>query len=137
MNNSVACALAFIVGAAAGAAISWKLLKDRYEQISREEAEAFRKAISERKKSQNEEIKDSEDDTESDIDENDHIEKESNPKINLARFIVKEKPDLKDYAKILQKQGYYNEEGGPKMTDETYVRQEILTRLIFEDSIRI
>ena len=121
MNNSVACVLAFIVGAAAGAAISWKLLKDRYEQISREEAEAFRKAISERKKSQNEEIKDSEDDTESDIDENDHIEKESNPKINLARFIVKEKPDLKDYAKILQKQGYYNEEGGPKMTDEPYV----------------
>ena len=75
MNNNVACVLAFIVGAAAGAAISWKLLKDRYEQISREEAEAFRKAISERKKSQNEEIKDSEDDTESDIDENDHIEK--------------------------------------------------------------
>lgn len=40
MKNKLMCVLAFSLGAAAGAAVSWKVLKTKYEQITQEEINA-------------------------------------------------------------------------------------------------
>lgn len=42
MNNKLKYVIAFSAGAAAGSVITWKLLKTKYEQISREEIESVK-----------------------------------------------------------------------------------------------
>lgn len=109
MNNSIACAFAFAAGAAAGAAIAWKLLKDKYEQISREEAEAFREAIAQRRA-----------DTEGTEDAKEEPEPESEPESKVSYRTVK--PGLQEYATLLQKQGYSSDkEGGRDVVNRPYI----------------
>ena len=45
MNNNIKCVLAFMSGAAIGSAITWKLLKSKYEQLTREGIESYKEAI--------------------------------------------------------------------------------------------
>lgn len=42
MNNTLSKVLIFAAGAAVGSAVSWKLLKDKYEQIANEEIECMK-----------------------------------------------------------------------------------------------
>lgn len=48
MNNGVKIALSFVVGAAAGAAASWFILKERYNQIANDEIASFKEEYKER-----------------------------------------------------------------------------------------
>ena len=46
MNNTLICVLAFSSGAAVGAAVSWKLLKTKYERIAQEEIDSVKEMYS-------------------------------------------------------------------------------------------
>lgn len=45
MDNNLKYVLAFISGAAIGSVVTWKLLKSKYEQITREEIESYKEAL--------------------------------------------------------------------------------------------
>lgn len=45
MHGGVKVTLAFILGAAAGTAVTWKMLKEKYEQLVREEIDSFKEMI--------------------------------------------------------------------------------------------
>ena len=48
MNNKTMCLLAFSLGAAVGAVVSWRLLKKKYEQIAQEEIDSVKEVFSQR-----------------------------------------------------------------------------------------
>lgn len=49
MNKSITGFLAFVVGAAAGSVVTWKLVKTKYEKIAQEEIESVREVYSGKK----------------------------------------------------------------------------------------
>lgn len=49
MNSKVACAIAFVTGAAIGVAGTWKIVKTKYERIAQEEIESVREVFSRRR----------------------------------------------------------------------------------------
>lgn len=50
MNNSIKFVFTFSLGAAAGAVVSWRYLKKKYEQITREEIASYKDACSSKRK---------------------------------------------------------------------------------------
>lgn len=68
MKNKLMCVLAFSLGAAAGAAVSWKVIKTKYEQITREEIESVKEYYKNRSQAEDvhEEIDCEEDEEEDD-----------------------------------------------------------------------
>lgn len=89
MHNKILFVTAFIIGAGVGSAVTWKLIKDKYEQLAQEEIDSVKEVFSRRESdaagktvAQNltEELKNS----------------------------TKEKPDIKEYAAELRKNGYTN-----------------------------
>ena len=48
MNRNLLTSLAFVAGAAAGSAITWKLLKTKYEKIAQEEIDSVKEVFSRR-----------------------------------------------------------------------------------------
>ena len=76
MNNELKYALVFLSGAAVGAAVSWKLLKTKYEQIAQEEIDSVKEVFSRRNKEETkpEEIVEEEDEEESEEEEYDDSE---------------------------------------------------------------
>lgn len=49
MNKGIIAGIAFIAGAALGSVVTWKVVSTKYERIANEEAESFRKRLSELK----------------------------------------------------------------------------------------
>ena len=47
MNKGIIAGIAFIAGAALGSVVTWKVVSTKYERIANEEAESFRKRLSE------------------------------------------------------------------------------------------
>lgn len=45
MNNKIVSALAFVAGAAIGSAVTWKVVKDKYESIIQEEIDSVKEAF--------------------------------------------------------------------------------------------
>lgn len=89
--------LIFAVGVGVGIGVSWKLLRDKYEQIANEEIESVKEAFSERKK-------------------------ETEKQIVEVKTIVKEQEvnkDLVDYSKLATR--YLNE---PKKEEPEIVEEE-------------
>ena len=68
MRNKTVNVLMFTVGAAIGSAVTWKLLKRKYEEIAREEIESVKQVFSEMYKKEKEDTsgEESEDDSEED-----------------------------------------------------------------------
>lgn len=104
MNNKTVLFLAFIMGAAAGVAVTWNYAKNKYEQIAQEEIDSVKEVFSRR-----------EDGPKATI-ENDAMDFKTN------------KPDIAEYAARLQKEGYVNysdakdaEEEGKETMDKPYV----------------
>lgn len=80
---------AFLLGAVAGSAITWKLIKTKYEHIAQEEIDSVKEVFSRREK---------------DISaSNKKVEEEAN-----KTPLCDEKPDLFEYAKKLNNEGYTN-----------------------------
>lgn len=87
--------VAFIFGAAAGSAVTWYYLKDRYEKRAQEDAESVKEALSKMPKYSGPQ----------DSDEEKTLEVEK----HIAR--VNEKPDISEYAKRLRDEGYTHYSG--------------------------
>lgn len=86
MNDTLSKVLIFAAGAAIGSAVTWKLVKTKYEQIAQEEIDSVKEVFSKR----TEEIK-------NDIDKP-HVREMS---------VIPEKPDLKEFAaSLIAKEGY-------------------------------
>ena len=85
MKSILSNALFFAVGAAIGSAVTWKIVKTKYEQISREEIESVREMYA-KEEASHEEAEDSEEDDSDEKNEYDRI-------INKAGY---RKPDTDD-----------------------------------------
>ena len=57
MNKAIFAVAGFVLGAAAGAAGSWYILRNRYEQITQEEIDSVKEVFAQRQAELNEEIK--------------------------------------------------------------------------------
>lgn len=105
MNKGSIFVLAFSLGAAAGAVVSWKLLKTKYEQIAHEEIDSVKEVFSERfrEMGEKEECEESEE--------------------NNISHSINNKPDLFEYTSRIQKEGYANnnKEGDDNMEEKPYV----------------
>ena len=105
MRNRIFNILIFAAGAAVGSAVTWKLLKTKYEQIAQEEIDSVKEVFSRRENDVTIGIKPSSD----------------------SKPIVKEKPDLAEYAKMLKELKYTSDEveneekGGNDTADGPYV----------------
>ena len=64
MNRKIINLIIFTVGAAFGSAVTWKILKDRYEKIVQEEIKSVKEVFSDRFNSSNEETSSEESDDE-------------------------------------------------------------------------
>ena len=87
MSNKALFSLAFIIGTVTGSIVTWYLLKDKYEALAQEEIDSVKEVFSRREQ----ELKD------------------QSVKKTVAEGIKdedKEKPDLKEYARRLEKEGY-------------------------------
>ena len=86
----------FSAGAAIGSIVTWKLIEAKYKQIADEEIASVKKVFTVRKKSN--------DDEEEDEDESE----EDNATI-AEEYHSEDKPDLMEYSKIIDKEGYDSE----------------------------
>lgn len=110
MNTKFINVLMFATGAAIGSVVTWKVVKTKYERIAQEEIDSVKERFSRK------------------FEENTNIEpeeKEDNVKSTLKPY---EKPDLFEYAKILQEEGYTNysestveEKGGSNSATRPYL----------------
>lgn len=49
MNNKVMCALAFVVGAATGSVVTWKIVETKYKRIAQEEIDSVKETFTVRR----------------------------------------------------------------------------------------
>lgn len=87
MSNKALFSLTFIIGTVTGSVVTWYLLKDKYEALAQEEIDSVKEVFLRREQ----ELKD------------------QSVKKTVAEGIKdadKEKPDLKEYARRLEKEGY-------------------------------
>lgn len=87
MHNKTLFSLAFIIGTVVGSAATWYLLKDKYKALAQEEIDSVKEVFSRREREW----------------------KDESVKKTVAEGIKnvdKEKPDLKEYARRLEKEGY-------------------------------
>lgn len=82
MNNGTSLITAFVIGAAAGACLSWYALKKKYERIAQKEIDSVKSTYGKREISISDE------------------KEESKPSASV------EKPDIAEYAALLHKEGY-------------------------------
>lgn len=101
--------LAFILGAAAGSAVSWMFLKKKYERIAQEEIDSVKERFSSNF------TFDDEDDLEEVLEEEDaqwdRVEK-------AATEIKNEGPTIKEYAAKLAEEGYADNSEQPRELEE-------------------
>ena len=95
MNCTLSSVIAFTVGAAVGSLVTWQLLKTKYEKLAQEEIEAFKDEYPDRA---NETVE---------VYEGDTVE-EKTPTTVAEFMATKEKPDIREYAAMLQNQAYTN-----------------------------
>ena len=91
MNDKLKLVTAFLSGAGIGAIVTWKLVKTKYAQIANDEIESVKEVFSRRYSEK----------------------KEANE--------PEEKPDLADYTKKLNNEGYIDEKGEPDEMVGPYV----------------
>ena len=87
MSHRSLFSLGFIIGAASGATVAWYLLKDKYETLAQEEIDSVKEVFARREQEM----------------------KDETVKRNVAEGIKdsdRTKPDLKEYAEQLKKNGY-------------------------------
>lgn len=87
--NNFSTFIAFVAGAAIGSAITWKIVKTKYEQIAQEEIDSVKEVLLENEKKSETKTDNSESD--------DHISS------------INEKPSLSEYREMLKNQGYSTE----------------------------
>lgn len=112
MNSKFINVLVFAAGAAIGSAVTWKVLKTRYEQITREEIESVKETFAEMMNGQQDQ------DEDTNVDDEPDGRQECVGQINWAELEDLEDEDeeedehytLNEYARLVNK--YSNEKGG-------------------------
>lgn len=89
-------ALMFLLGAAVGSVVTWKYVKNKYEQIAQEEIDSVKEVFLKREPDATVEIKEAD-----------------------VRNKKEEKPGVMEYAARLQKEGYVNYAGMNSVEEET------------------
>lgn len=95
MNKYIIGILTFAAGAAVGSVVTWQLLKNKYEQIAQEEIDSVKEVFSKRAEKEKEE---------NEVEKNDVAETRPNL----------DKPDLSEYASILEENNYAEEPHMPE-----------------------
>lgn len=113
MNCKFINVLVFAAGAAIGSAVTWKVVKTKYEQIAQEEIESVKQAFEDRLADLQEEVDDVEDETKQiDWSELEDLDEEEDGE--------DEPDDMSEYAKLVTK--YSSEKGGAEgMAKRPYV----------------
>lgn len=112
MNKSIFGVIGFVLGAAAGSLVTWKLIEKKYQQIADEEVASVKKAYSEQMAEKNRELK-----AEtfpvtintSPIQEFDT----GNLKEIVDRYSLDEKPDYSAYSQAKEAKSSEEPDGGP------------------------
>lgn len=113
MNCKFINVLVFAAGAAIGSAVTWKVVKTKYEQIAQEEIESVKRMFEDRLADLQEEVDDVEDETKQiDWSELEDLDEEEDDE--------DEPDDMSEYAKLVTK--YSSEKGGAEgMAKRPYV----------------
>ena len=101
MSSKVMNTVIFAVGAAVGSAVTWKLVKDKYEKLAQEEIDSVKEVFSKRKSET-----ESQDETE---------------EPEAGKDVMSKDSTIVEYADLLRKQGYnnnLNKKGKEKESDE-------------------
>ncbi len=101
MSSKVMNTVIFAVGAAVGSAVTWKLVKDKYEKLAQEEIDSVKEVFSKRKSET-----ESQDETE---------------EPETGKDVMSKDSTVVEYADLLRKQGYnnnLNKKGKEKESDE-------------------
>ena len=101
MSSKVMNTVIFAVGAAGGSAVTWKLVKDKYEKLAQEEIDSVKEVFSKRKSET-----ESQDETE---------------EPETGKDVMSKDSTIVEYADLLRKQGYnnnLNKKGKEKESDE-------------------
>lgn len=103
MNNKMGYIAAFATGAVIGSVATWRFIKNKYEQIAREEIESVRQAYSEKEP----------------VERIERVEE----KVETENRIIKNmKPDIFDYVNTIRENNYVDtKEGGTKVGTTPYV----------------
>lgn len=119
MNCKFINVLMFAAGAAIGSAVTWKIVKDRYERIVQEEVDAFKESYTECMSNLQEQDEDSEDDdSDTGTDVGHQINWEEYEDLNEEDD--SEPNDMEKYSRLAS--NYTNEKGGAEsMTEKPYV----------------
>ena len=88
MSSKVMNTVIFAVGAAVGSAVTWKLVKDKYEKLAQEEIDSVKEVFSKRKSET-----ESQDETE---------------EPETGKDVMSKDSTIVEYADLLRKQGYNN-----------------------------
>ena len=105
MKSSLNKILIFAVGAAIGSAVTWKILDEKYKNIVQEEMDSMNEYFKTR-------VEELEDETESTIEKFEELR----DRFNDSAKVTSEKPDIREYAAKIQKEGYtdYTNNAKPK-----------------------
>ena len=102
MNSTIKNIVVFIAGAGSGVAISWKLLKTKYEQISREEIASVKEVYSRKENKIKEVLKDLDDEQDNVVDEKE-VKNYSKITENLGYVSTQTKKEAKEETKLVEK----------------------------------
>ena len=108
MKDTLSKLVIFVAGAAIGSAVTWKLVKTKYEQIAKAEIESVKEVYS--VKSEKAEAK------KNDPEPEPEVVKSDAPQAKYSN----EKPDIREYAQLIKNEGYsvdYSEKS-KKSTEE-------------------
>lgn len=112
MTNNVKYFASFLLGTAVGVAVSWKILKTKYEQIAQEEIDSVKEVFSKRNKETAEFL-------------NDAAKTLSEIKEEIDEEPSEKSDDIIDYSGMCRDFGYISEnkekKGGDDMNDYPYV----------------
>lgn len=124
MNSKLVKALIFVAGAAVGSAVTWKLVKTKYEQIAQEEIDSVKEVFSQQRREmlqQDQTVENDNDETESGDTDNESTE-------SIIHGKNYHKPSLTEYAQRVSREGYSEQisvenskEGGFMMAAKPYV----------------
>ena len=116
MKDNIIKVFIFAAGAIAGSAVTWKLVKTKYEQISNEEIESVK-----------EHFKKMYEEDEPVPDENDQIEEDAPINVNTEKHADDGKADMNviEYAKIISKEKYSEKEAN-ELIDEVEKGDDVM-----------
>lgn len=100
MNNKLINIIIFITGAAIGSAITWKIIKTKYEHIANEEIESVKEVFSKKYKALSQSIEDTVPGLEEFSDDSEKVSEQPN------KIFANTKPDIHEYTVMLKGQGY-------------------------------